>query len=239
MLHYFELTCTAYLKQTIPFSQSFEILSRYISFAMVRGDLETIHTKIGYKYYVFGGFRSKEKELLYKKGETNTFSIRSLDEGFIDTLSKSLTTNTNNPDLIVVEIQKRMIKHSFISEIYSATPVIVSIENGIFWTIERSGDIMLLQKQLHDNLEKKYQGFYNEPIKSSQNFIQLIEIKNQKPQNIRIHKNEKEVVFYGNKFRIVPNEDELSQKLAFVALACGISEKNSFGGGFCVGKGMR
>ena len=48
-----------------------------------------------------------------------------------------------------------------------------------------------------------------------------------------------EVRFFGNKFRIVPNEDEVSQKLAFVALACGLGEKNSFGGGFCIGGGRR
>ena len=30
--------------------------------------------------------------------------------------------------------------------------------------------------------------------------------------------------------------DEVSKKLAFVALACGLGEKNSFGGGFCLGK---
>ena len=45
--------------------------------------------------------------------------------------------------------------------------------------------------------------------------------------------------FFGNKLRIVPNEDELSQKLAFTALACGLGEKNSYGGGFCLGEGVR
>lgn len=35
------------------------------------------------------------------------------------------------------------------------------------------------------------------------------------------------------------NEDKVSQKLAFIALACGLGEKNSFGGVFCLGKGIR
>ena len=45
--------------------------------------------------------------------------------------------------------------------------------------------------------------------------------------------------FFGNKFKIIPNEDEVSQKLAFVALGCGLGEKNSFGGGFCISGGKR
>lgn len=238
-MNYFELSCTVYLKSDIAFSESYERIARYISFAMVRGGLEEVHSKVGYKHYTFGGLLPVRKEKVYAKGATYKFAIRSLSEGFIDTLSKALRLNTENPDMIVVETHKCMVKRHFVSELYSATPVVVSVENGKFWTMESSGDIMLLQKQLHDNLEKKYQSFYGEAIKAPQNFIQLIEIKNRVPQNIRIHKEGKQITFYGNKFRIIPNEDELSQKLAFVALACGLGEKNSFGGGFCLGRGMR
>ena len=94
-------------------------------------------------------------------------------------------------------------------------------------------------------LEKKYQDFYGESISSEQSFIQLLEIKNRVPQTIQTTKRDKKsgkvssFRFFGNKFRIEPNEDEISQKLAFVALACGLGEKNSFGGGFCLSRGMR
>lgn len=238
-MQYYELTCTAYVKNDIGFEKSFEAISRYISFAMVKGGLEEIHAKTGYKHYVFGGLLPVEKKRVYQKGAMYHFTLRSLDENFIGTLSKALKTNTDNPDFIVVETHKRTLKQHFISELYSATPVIVSVENGKFWTMEESGDIMQLQKQLHDNLEKKYQTYFGEKLKAEQNFIQLLELKNRVPQNIIIHKEGKRIRFFGNKFRIIPNEDELSQKLAFVALACGLGEKNSFGGGFCVGKGMR
>lgn len=238
-MQYYELTCTAYVKNDIGFERSFEAISRYISFAMVKGGLEEIHAKTGYKHYVFGGLLPVEKKRVYQKGAMYHFTLRSLDENFIGTLSKALKTNTDNPDFIVVETHKRTLKQHFISELYSATPVIVSVENGKFWTMEESGDIMQLQKQLHDNLEKKYQTYFGEKLKAEQNFIQLLELKNRVPQNIIIHKEGKKIRFFGNKFRIIPNEDELSQKLAFVALACGLGEKNSYGGGFCLAGGMR
>ncbi len=238
-MKYFELTCTAYLKNDIEFTKSFDSLSKYISFAMARGGLEELHNKAGFKHFVFGGFYKTENDKLYKKGSTYKFAIRSLDENFIDTLSASLRQNINNENFLVVETHKKQIKQFFISELYSATPVIASIGNNRYWTIEEDGDILKLQKQLHDNLEKKYQSFYGNELKTLQNFIQLLEIKNQKPQIIKINKDGKEIRFFGNKFRIIPNEDELSQKLAFIALACGLGEKNSYGCGFCIGKGMR
>jgi CRISPR-associated endoribonuclease Cas6 len=68
----------------------------------------------------------------------------------------------------------------------------------------------------------------------SQNFIQLIELKNRVPQNITITKDGKKIRFFGNKLRIIPNEDNVSQKLAFTALGCGLGEKNSYCGGFCI-----
>jgi len=237
-LKYFELICTAYIKKDIEFKRSFEILSTYISYAMMRDDkLKELHSSRGFKHYIFGGFLPIEREKIYTSGNSYKFSIRSLDEKFIDTLSQTLRENIDNPHLIIVESHKKSIKQFFISELYSATPVIVSMSSGRFWTKE--DDLMLVYKQLQDNLEKKYQEFYNTPIRGIQNFIQLFELKNNRLQTIqtnKTHSNGSAVKFYGNKFRVVPNEDEISQKLAFVALACGLGEKSSFGGGFCLYK---
>ena len=66
-MKYFELTCTAYIKVNIPFVDSFETLSKYISFSMARGELEEVHKKDGFKHYVYGGFLPFEKEKVYKK----------------------------------------------------------------------------------------------------------------------------------------------------------------------------
>lgn len=201
--------------------------------------LKKLHEEKSSKHYTFGNFYPIEKEQVYKKGNSYQFTLRSLDEQFIDTLSKTLRANIDNPNFLVVETYKRVIKQFFISELYSATPVIVSTSKGMYWSIDKDGDILKLQKQLNYNLEKKYKSFYGKSIKGEQNFIQLLEIKNKYPQSIYMTKNKKDVRFFGNKFRIVPNVDEVSQKLAFVALACGLGEKNSFGGGFCLGRGLR
>jgi len=234
-MKYFELTCTAYLKKDINFKESFEILAKYISFSMAQDkQLKTTHEAKGFKHYTFGGLFPIEKERVYKKGSTYSFTLRSIDENLIEILSKELRKNINNPNLHIVETNKKRVNQFFINELYSATPVIITVEDGFYWTMEKDGDILKLQRQLHDNLEKKYFDFYGEKIKAKQNFIQLLEIKNQVPQTIQITKDGKKIRFFGNKFKIVPHEDEVSQKLAFLALGCGLGEKNSFGGGFCL-----
>ncbi len=239
-MKYFELTCTAYLKRDIPFKKGFENISKYISYSMVQTqELKLLHENIGFKLYSFGNFFPIESSKIYQKGKNYTFTLRSLDEKFIDTLSQTLRQNINNPNFLVVKTQKKVVKKFFITELYSATPVIVTTRKNLFWTFEKDGDILKLQRQLHDNLEKKYQVFYNQKLKPFQNFIQLLEIKNKTPQIIEFTKDDKNIKFFGNKFKIVPNEDEVSQKLAFVALACGLGEKNSFGGGFCLSGGVR
>lgn len=241
-MKYFELICKAFIKSDLNFDESFEKMSKFINFAIMSGGLQELHDSNSYKFYSFSGFRPDKEEQQhrrYQTGKISEFSIRSLDESFIDKMATALRENIDNPHIQVLQTIKKVVSQRFIAELYSVTPVIVSVENGKFWTMEESGDIMQLQKQLHDNLEKKYQSFFGEAIKAPQNFIQLLELKNRVPQNIIIHKDGKKIRFFGNKFKIIPNEDALSQKLAFVALACGLGEKNSYGGGFCLAGGMR
>ena len=243
-----ELKCTAYLKKGIDFKASFEIISKHLSHSMCQNKrYEKEHNENKFNNYCFGGFLPIEKSKIYKRGNTYEFSIRGVDEKFMNEFQNYIKQNTNNENFIVVEIQKIVLHQKFITELYSATPVIVTSskdmmgsskkEQPLYWTINKDGDIVKLQKQLHENLLKKQKYFFNEDFKTDINFIQLIEIKNAVPQTIYLK--DKNHTLFGNKFRIIPNEDEVSQKLAFLALGVGLGEKMSFGAGFCLGKGMR
>ena len=68
----------------ISFKESFETLSKYISYSMA-GDreLKASHESKGFKHYCFGGLFPIEKENVYKKGSSYSFIIRSLDERLI------------------------------------------------------------------------------------------------------------------------------------------------------------
>jgi len=243
----FELKCITYLKQDVSFEDSFDSISKFINYSICQKDeYKQKHNQNVFNNYCFGSFFPIEKDKLYKKGNTYYFTFRTIDEKFAKELSNLLRANINNPYLQIVQVEKRDIKQFFISEIYSATPVVVSLKkeneksHQLFWTLEKSGDILELQKQLQENLIKKYEEFFGEKLNVSQNFIQLLEIKNHKPQSVcfTTTKNEmqKKIRLIGNKFRIIPNEDEISQKLAFLSLGVGLGEKSSYGGGFMIWK---
>ncbi|WP_419677596.1 CRISPR-associated endoribonuclease Cas6 [Aliarcobacter lanthieri] len=243
----FELKCITYLKQDVVFEDSFDVISKYINFSICQKDeyLEK-HNKNMFNNFCFGSFFPIEKDKLYKKGNTYYFTFRTIDEKFARELINLLRENINNTFLQIIQVEKKEKKQFFISELYSATPVVMSIkkkdlqDRQLFWTLEKSGDIIELQNQLQDNLLKKYEEFFGEKLIPTQNFIQLLEIKNHKPQYIffKTTKNEiqRKVALIGNKFRIVPNEDEISQKLAFLSLGVGLGEKISYGAGFLIVK---
>ncbi len=249
-MRYFELICTAYIKKDTEYIDIFESISKYLNYCLCQDKhYAQLHTKNEFKPYSFSGFVKldgrPEKDKLYKKGNSYKFTLRTIDEKFANMMMGNLRANINNSDFLVVEVTKRVQKQFFISELYTVTPAIMTIKNtdtkSYFWTLQRDGDIIKLQNQLQDNLIRKYKTFYDEELEPAQNFIQLLEIKNQKPQSIYFNKNLKDgksikVRLLGNKFKIIPNEDKVSQKLAFMAMACGIGEKQSYGGGFALGK---
>ena len=243
----FELKCNAYLKINIELKDSFDVLAKFINFAIYQNDIFEYKQNNNYiKNYCFGNFYPTESDRIYKQDTVYEFVIRSIDEEFINKIQKAFLENTNNNFLQVLDSEKKEIEQFFIKELYSATPVIVTDkidESGrqIYWSLDYNGDIISLQKQLQKNLAKKFKQFYPEDSKVSNNFIQEIEIKNQKPQSIYFKKfrNKKEqlIRLIGNKFAIIPKEDDLSQKLAFLSLGVGLGEKSSLGGGFCLSRG--
>ncbi|WP_368029402.1 CRISPR-associated endoribonuclease Cas6 [Arcobacter sp. s6] len=241
----FELKCKAYLKTNIELKNSFDVLSKYLNYSIYQNEIyKNKDTSI--KNYCFGNFYPTESDKIYKKNNVYEFVIRSIDEEFIDELEIAIIENMNNGFLLVLSAIKKEIDQFFIRELYTATPVIVSEKKDdtgrqIYWSLDYNGDIEILQNQLQKNLEKKLKLFFPENKAIIDNFIDEIEIKNLKPQSIyfKTIKNQKEklVRLIGNKFKIVPKKDDLSQKLAFLSLGVGLGEKSSFGGGFCLGRG--
>lgn len=230
MMKFNEITFTVILKTNIRFEQSNEQIGKLINKAFLQdSELAVLHTVNRFKYYVFNSFYPIEKDGEYKEGRAYIFRVRTPDVGLAAKI-KQLLPKTENDLLTVLTIQLKTINQSYVSNIYTMTPVVVTLENNEYWTYKH--DLMLLSKQLQDNLEKKHKGFYQGSEGVSESFIQRIELLNEKPMAM-IYKN---VKFIGNKFKIWVNDDEASQKLAFMAMACGLGEKNSaVGAGFCTG----
>ena len=224
------LKCKVILKKDIYFRDAFSKIAHYVYWTLSQNDkFREFHKEKYIKHYVISNFYKPEIDKIYKKDKIYHFEIRSIDRGLINYLQNNLKKNINNPDFLVIDTEFRYKKQKFIKEIISLTPTIITLPNGRFWTMKESGDIILLQKQLTINLLKKYAlDKYKEY--ECDNFIEMIEILNHKPQTITIKNN---IKLFGNLFKIVPKSDSFSQNLAFYALGVGLGEKNTYGGGFC------
>jgi CRISPR-associated endoribonuclease Cas6 len=229
-MHYFELTVTSYLLKDVAFNEVNEKISQLINKVMLADrDLAIKHEENKYKNYVFDSLYPREKDKIYKAGKIYVFRIRSLEEYFI-TKTKELFPQVTTDYFKVIAGEIKKYEQRPIKELYTVTPALATINNH-FWVF--GDDIMALQDRIQVNLLKKYRDFFGEDIKKEGSFIQYIEMKNKKP----IAFNYKNIQLIGNKFIIRVSEDDLSQKLAFLALGVGLLEKNATNGmGFCIAK---
>lgn len=226
-MSYYQLIITAFLKKDIKFTQSGEIIGKIISKAMLMDEeLKLMHKSREYKY-VFDNFYPIEKSGIYESGRVYIFNIRSFNKEFISKIKKFLT-KVDNEYMKILAVEEKIIKQKHITELYTMTPVIVTVDNKP-WLLH-DGDLILLQKRLQGNLEKKYKEIFGQELYTKQNFIQGIEVLNKKPMTFQY----KGIKLLGNKFKIMVNEDEQSQKLAFIATGIGLGEKgSSVGAGYC------
>ena len=229
-MQYFEMTVTLYLLSDIHFIAANEAIGKLISAAMfLDKELADKHARKEYKFYCFNSLYPTEKDKIYRRGRMYVFKLRSLEKEFMLKLRKLIKqTGCENIRVVSCDFKNKMAR--YISELRCVTPVIVTVDDRP-WL--REDDLVLLSERLQANLEKKYRDFYGEEVMPDQRFIQKIQVLNQKPFALDY----KGISLLGNKFRIWVNDDESSQKLSLIALACGIGEKNSsLGAGFCEGR---
>ncbi|WP_032123134.1 CRISPR-associated endoribonuclease Cas6 [Clostridium amazonitimonense] len=228
-MNYFELTITVLLNRNIYFADSGYVIGKNINKIMLLDEsLKEFHPKKEYKNYVFNSFFPLEKDKTYKKDNLYIFKIRSLDYEFCEKMYK-LSPYLKSDDFKVISADIKEINKKTLKEIYTITPLIITIDNKPWM---QNDDLNLFKERLEINLEKKYKNFYNEDISAKDKLINNITFKNRVP----MYYNYKNIRLLGNKISISIHDNEDAQKLAFLALAVGLGEKNSsVGAGFCQG----
>ncbi|WP_409068453.1 CRISPR-associated endoribonuclease Cas6 [Clostridium sp. FAM 1755] len=228
-MEFWELIATVMLKKDIYFEDCGYIIGKNINKSMLLDkDLKEIHPKKQYKNYVFNSFYPIERDKFYKKDRLYIFNIRGLSKEFLDKIETCLC-NLESNEFNVISTSKKEIKQRYIKELYTQTPLIITVDDKPW--LQKDGDLDLFKQRLEDNLEKKYKSFFNGDIDVKGKFIKSIEFKNRKP----MHYNYKNgIKLLANKVSIQIEDNEEAQKVAFLARAIGLGEKNSsIGAGFC------
>lgn len=228
-MQYCEITFTILLMETVNFLSANELIAKNLNRALfLDPELSRKHEENAVKHYVYSSFFPAEAGGDYQKGRIYTFRVRSLDEIFIHKLQKLLPIAA--VDFKVVASQIKIQKYRFITKLRTITPALATLGDR-YWVPEN--DLELLQERIQNNLLKKYRTFFNESLSPKESFIQHLEVLNRKPIALKFKKTQ----LIANKFDILVKEDEVSQKIAFMAMACGVLEKNgSCGLGFCAAK---
>lgn len=226
-MKYYNLKIYVILKQSLNAFETYEKLSKLISFAMLKDDnLKQLHEENKYKNYVFCNLYPVPQNSTYIQNNIYSFDIRGIDFNFIMKIKQVLST-TENEYFKVIQINVQTNTQREISKLITLTPVIISTYREGREDYDIKDNMEFVKKRILDNIQKKYKSVYSSQI--DVDFIKEIKKTNKLPIKIPY----KNINMLGNKFEITVKEDSMSQNLAFLMLSIGCGEKNSIGFGFC------
>lgn len=221
---YYNLKVMVILKKDIPYENTYQVISDYIAFAMLKDEkYKKLHEENKYKLYNFCSFYPFEKEGIYTKGRIYSFDIKFIDIEFAIKM-KQLLMITNDERIKVVMCNIQTNEYKKINKLITLTPCILTTKNCDY---KIEGNLELVKERILSGIQKKYKQIYG--INVDNDFIKQIIQTNRKPIKLPY----KDIFFLGNKFEIYIKNDKMSQRLAHLALSTGILEKNSQGFGFC------
>lgn len=215
-----------YTLKDIPVEQVQEKLTLFIDTGFaVNEELLQMHEENGFKPYCFDFLYKIEPDKIYKKDRIYTLTIRTLDRKLAEHFSEVCVNHyTQEFKGLVAEI--RIIPHKRIESLYSLTPVILKDEKKGYWRKHMS--LEGFEKRLKVNLIKKWNYFTGEKIDEDFQLYTLLEFLNDKPISV----NYKKIKLLGDKIRLQIADNEVAQKLSYMALGTGLLENNSRGSGF-------
>lgn len=210
----------------IPYQQAGEEIAKLIDYSFMKNEsLKQIHKEQVYMPYTMNSLYPLEQDGIYKEGKIYSFIIRTLSSAFEEHFVKVLC-HTYTDKLKALSTQAYKCSRKLIDRIYSITPAILKIPDVGYWRDQISVDEF--ERIFKGILHKKYQYFYNEKLDEGVELYRLLKFDNKKPIAVKF----KNITLLGDKVTIHVAENEIAQKLFFMALAVGIIHNGARGSGF-------
>lgn len=222
-MEYYEVKVCIKMKEDRQNDKMYEVISGYINYSILNDSrLSRIHKVNCFKFYTFSLPAPIEEDRIYKKGRLYSFNIRSISSELVMRMARSLAKGCES--FTVEGTSCNRYRFNAIDKLISLTPVVITLQNGRYLTMEDSDKIV---KCLTNNAARKYKAYYGEP--NEVEFISDFTVKNKR----LIQMPYKNTCIMGNKIDITVKPDENSQRLAHLIASVGIGEKNSLGAGYC------
>lgn len=214
-----------YITKDIPVEEIRGEVSEFLdSGLVVNPQFAELHKENRYKYYSYDSLYPIEKDKVYKKERIYTLTIRTLDANLAKYFSEYVV-NTYTDKLKGLTAQVRIIPKKHIDVMYTLTPAILKCDSG-YWKDEMT--VEQYEERLKVNLIKKWNEFQGEKIQEDFELFTGVEFLSKCP----VASKYKGIKLLGDKIRIHVADNEMAQKLAYMALGTGVLEMNSRGFGF-------
>lgn len=225
LMNVYNLNVKVYLLKDIILNKVQQSIASAIDLALSKNKYYLqFHNDISYKFYCNNGLYPLELDGVYKEDNIYTFQIRTIDKELAKYLMKEFRNVVTN-DIKILKIDLKIISKKHIDKIFSITPVVIKNHNG-YWREHMS--LKEFEERIKINLIKKYNKFTGKKIDENFEFYTAIEFKNRKPISVDY----KNIKLLGDKLQLTIADDEVSQKIAYMALGTGLGENNARGLGF-------
>lgn len=221
-MNVYNLSIKVYLLNDIYLNKMQQSIAKAIDLALGK-DVKFLqfHNSIDYKFYCFNGLYPLEQDEIYKEDNIYTFQLRTIDIELAKYLMNKIKDIVTN-DIKVLKCDLKIIPKKHIDKIFSITPILIKSDKG-YWKEHMS--LKEFEERIKINLIKKYNKFTGEKIDENFELYKSIEFKNRKP----IAVDYKDIKLLGDKIQLTIADDEMSQKIAYMALGTGLLENNSRG----------
>ena len=221
----FEILLKVCLLEDIELKDAQTRILKFIDTTLGReSDTLTFHYVNSFKNYCFNSFYPLETDGVYKKGNVYTITIRTIDNYLADYFNNKLS-NSYMPLIMGLDSSLKVIPIKKLKKMYSITPLVIKNDEG-YW--RNLINFIEFEKRLKFNLLKKYNCICNTRLNKDFRLYSSLEFKNKMP----IASKYKGKTLLGDKISINILEDDLSQKIAYMALGTGFGEMNARGFGF-------
>lgn len=221
----FELYIKAYCLKDILKKDVFKEIDTLIDSSLMQDDkMREIHLANSYKYYTFNALYPLESDGIYKKGKIYTFILRTANPELKGYFYEELPKQFNSAIKLLTAEYKEVSKRH-IQKLYSITPLILKFDIG-YWRDKYSLEVF--EKRIRNNLIKKYNSFNHVKLEEDFELFTYLKIENQKPIGFEY----KNIILLGDKITVHVAENDIAQKLAYMAIASGLGEMGSRGAGF-------
>lgn len=222
----FQTYLKVFLLKDIKQEDALQIIASYIDHILVENPRwEKMHNENCFKGYCFNSLYPQESDGIYKKERVYQIIIRSVNLKLMQYLEENLPKHENSfmKGLIC---NCTIIQQKHITTLYSITPLIVKGKNQNYWRDEMN--IAEFDERLKINLVKKYRVFVNPDLTDDFELHTLLEFRNRSPIAVPY----KGIKLLADKVQMQIAENDIAQRLAFLALGTGAGELNSRGMGF-------